>query len=243
MTEMGVTSLWGVLALTLLAGLAMPLGAVLASVEKIRPLWLEREFRHSILAFGGGALLAAVMLVLVPQGMAHSQPAWAGFFLILGGLLFMALDWSLYNHGTPASQFLAMLADFLPESIALGAVCAVGGEHVILLAVLIGLQNVPEGFNAYRELHQSETFGRRKIIYMFALMALLGPVAGAAGYLWLSAYPQVVSAVMLLATGGILYSVFQDIAPQAKMRRRWAPAMGAILGFSLGVVGQMLEAP
>lgn len=240
---MEVTTLGGVIALTLLAGLAMPLGAVLARVEKIRPLWLEQEFRHSILAFGGGALLAAVMLVLVPQGMAHLQPAWAAFFLVVGGLVFMGLDWALYHHGTPASQVLAMLADFLPESIALGAVCAVGGAHVMLLAALIGLQNVPEGFNAYRELKKSEAMGPRKIIVMFALMALLGPVAGAAGYLWLSAYPQVVSAVMLVATGGILYSVFQDIAPQAKMRRRWAPAMGAILGFSLGVVGQMLEAP
>ena len=240
---MAVTNLWGVIALTLLAGLAMPLGGALASVEKIRPLWLEREFRHSILAFGGGALLAAVMLVLVPQGMAHLQPASAAFFLILGGLIFMGLDWALYNHGTPASQFLSMLADFVPESIALGAVCAVGGEHVVLLAALIALQNVPEGFNAYRELRQSQELSSRRIILMFALMALLGPVAGASGYLWLSAYPQVVSAVMLLATGGILYSVFQDIAPQAKMRRRWAPAMGAILGFSLGVVGQMLEAP
>ncbi len=240
---MALTNLWGVIALTLLAGLAMPLGGALASAEKIRPLWLEREFRHSILAFGGGALLAAVMLVLVPQGMAHLQPASAAFFLILGGLIFMGLDWALYNHGTPASQFLSMLADFVPESIALGAVCAVGGEHVVLLAALIALQNVPEGFNAYRELRQSQELSSRRIILMFALMALLGPVAGASGYLWLSAYPQVVSAVMLLATGGILYSVFQDIAPQAKMRRRWAPAMGAILGFSLGVVGQMLEAP
>lgn len=240
---MALTNLWGVIALTLLAGLAMPLGGALASAEKIRPLWLEREFRHSILAFGGGALLAAVMLVLVPQGMAHLQPASAAFFLILGGLIFMGLDWALYNHGTPASQFLSILADFVPESIALGAVCAVGGEHVVLLAALIALQNVPEGFNAYRELRQSQELSSRRIILMFALMALLGPVAGASGYLWLSAYPQVVSAVMLLATGGILYSVFQDIAPQAKMRRRWAPAMGAILGFSLGVVGQMLEAP
>ena len=240
---MALTNLWGVIALTLLAGLAMPLGGALASAEKIRPLWLEREFRHSILAFGGGALLAAVMLVLVPQGMAHLQPASAAFFLILGGLIFMGLDWALYNHGTPASQFLSMLADFVPESIALGAVCAVGGEHVVLLAGLIALQNVPEGFNAYRELRLSQELSSRRSILMFALMALLGPVAGASGYLWLSAYPQVVSAVMLLATGGILYSVFQDIAPQAKMRRRWAPAMGAILGFSLGVVGQMLEAP
>ena len=152
---MALTNLWGVIALTLLAGLAMPLGGALASAEKIRPLWLEREFRHSILAFGGGALLAAVMLVLVPQGMAHLQPASAAFFLILGGLIFMGLDWALYNHGTPASQFLSMLADFVPESIALGAVCAVGGEHVVLLAALIALQNVPEGFNAYRELRPS----------------------------------------------------------------------------------------
>ena len=51
-----------ILLLTLMAGLAMPVGAALASVERIHPRWLETEVRHSVIAFGGGALLAAVAL-------------------------------------------------------------------------------------------------------------------------------------------------------------------------------------
>ena len=58
-----------VVTLTLMAGLAMPLGALVASVERIKQDWLETELRHGILAFGGGALLSAVALVLIPEGM------------------------------------------------------------------------------------------------------------------------------------------------------------------------------
>lgn len=237
-----MTALLSVVVYTWLAGLAMPLGALLARVEAIRPRWLERELQHSILAFGGGALLSAVALVLVPQGMAYLSPGAAALCLLLGGVMFMGLDWVLYTRGTPASQLLLMLADFVPESVALGAVWSLGGDDAVLLALLIGVQNVPEGFNAYRELRQSGVLSPRHIMGWFAAMALLGPLAGVSGYLWLAAYPQAVAAVMMLATGGILYSVFQDIAPQAKMRRHWAPAMGAVAGFAVGVVGQMLLA-
>ena len=55
----------------LLAGLAMPLGAAIANFEKINTQWLEDEFRHGVMAFGGGALISAVALVLVPEGIEH----------------------------------------------------------------------------------------------------------------------------------------------------------------------------
>ena len=45
---------------------------------------------------------------------------------------------------------------------------------------------------------------------------------------------------MLVASGGILYSMFQDIAPQVKLKQHWAPPLGALLGFALGIVGHML---
>ncbi|MEZ6108446.1 MAG: hypothetical protein R3B96_20695 [Pirellulaceae bacterium] len=48
------------------------------------------------------------------------------------------------------------------------------------------------------------------------------------------------AAVMLFAAGGILYLVFQDIAPQARLKRHWSPPLGAVAGFLLGVIGQML---
>ena len=93
--------------LSLMAGLAMPLGAVLAKVERIGPRWLEDEFRHAVIAFGGGALLSVVALVLVPEG-AESN------------------------------------------SILVTALCFGGG------GVAFALQNLPEGFNAFRELQEGD---------------------------------------------------------------------------------------
>ena len=45
--------------LTAVAGGAIPLGGLIASFERIRPRWLEEEFRHTVFAFGGGALFSS----------------------------------------------------------------------------------------------------------------------------------------------------------------------------------------
>ncbi|WP_417531189.1 ZIP family metal transporter [Marinobacter lipolyticus] len=228
-----------ILLLTLMAGLAMPVGAAIASVERIHPRWLETEVRHSVIAFGGGALLAAVALVLVPEGTHNlSLPAIVACFAV-GGIAFMGLDMWLSANDTPASQLVAMLSDFVPEALALGATFSVSSEGGVLLAGIIALQNVPEGFNSYRELKRATHYRNRQIVGGFALMALLGPAAGAGGYFLLSDDPQVVSGIMLFAAGGILYIIFQDIAPQAKLKKHWAPALGALAGFLLGVVGKV----
>ena len=51
----------------LFAGAAVPIGAFFAQFENIESDWLKEEFRHSVIAFGGGILIAAVALVLVPE--------------------------------------------------------------------------------------------------------------------------------------------------------------------------------
>ena len=225
---------------TLVAGLAMALGATIACFEKIERQWLEEEFRHSVMAFGGGALLSAVALVLVPEGLEHLNPLAACTWFIVGGLSFMMLDIYLTKKNTPASQLAAMLSDFIPESIALGAAFATGNNSAFLLAGLITLQNLPEGFSAYRELNATSTYPPKKIIIIFLLMALLGPISGVSGFLWLSDSPDIIGAIMLFASGGILYSIFQDLAPQVKLEKHWAPPMGAVLGFVLGMLGLMM---
>lgn len=236
-----MSPIYTLLVMALIAGLAMPLGALLAKVEHIKKNWLEEEFRHAVMAFGGGSLMSAVALVLVPEGIVNFSPLAAASFFIAGGFAFMLLDILLHKINTPASQLAAMLADFIPESIALGAAFALGSSSAVLLAFLIALQNLPEGFNAFRELKQGKAFRANKVILLFALMALLGPLCALSGYIWLAEYPKVVSAIMLFAAGGILYSLFQDIAPQVKLEKFWAPPMGAILGFVLGMVGFMLS--
>jgi len=228
------------IALTLLAGLAMPLGGFIASREHIQNDWLEQEFRHGVMAFGAGALLAAVALVLVPEGRAVlSIPAVLVSFMG-GGLVFMQLDRWLARRKSERAQLVAMLADFIPEALALGAALAAGSSAALLLALLMAAQNLPEGFNAYRELRVQSQVARRKVLLAFVAMALLGPLAGLAGYLWLVNWPELVGAMMLFASGGILYLVFQDIAPQVPLKKHRAPPLGAVAGFMLGLLGQML---
>jgi ZIP family zinc transporter len=222
------------------AGITMPLGGFLARIENVRPAWLESELRHSVTAFGGGVLIAAIALVLVPKGM-QALPA-AGVMVAFGGggVVFFLIDRAIERHGGGAAQLLAMLLDFVPESLALGAMLAVDAAAGLLLALLIALQNLPEGFNAYRELVSGGKNRPAGVLAAFCACVLLGPLAAVTGHLWLADQPRVIGAVMLFAAGGIFYLVFEDIAPQAKLARHWAPPLGAVAGFMLGMLGHAL---
>jgi len=226
---------------TALAGACIPLGGLLASIERVRPQWLEQELRHSIIAFGGGVLLAAVALVLVPEGVGYlGQSVWSVVILLLGGAFFFGVERFLGSRRREKPQLMAMLLDYVPESLALGGAFAVGAASAPLLALFIGLQNIPEGFNAFRELKSSRQFSSRRLLLFMCLLVPLGPMIGVLGWLYLSESVALLGAVMLFASGGILYLIFQDLAPQARMARHWAPPLGAVLGFALGMLGHNL---
>ncbi|QEF97961.1 ZIP Zinc transporter [Stieleria maiorica] len=225
---------------TAVAGGAIPLGGVVASFENIRPRWLEEEFRHTVIAFGGGALLSAVALVLIPDG-AELIATWETVTAFAaGGLCFWGLQILLDRSQSSASQLVAMLSDFVPEVIALGAVISGGKSGAILLAVIITLQNLPEGFNAYREL-RSGGLASRKILFWFMIAAILGPLLGFLGYHLLADEPRILGWMQVFAASGILYLVFEDIAPQATLNNSSFPPLGAVFGFLLGLFGKLLE--
>lgn len=223
-----------IIALTAAAGLCMPIGGLLASLEHIRPRWLETELRHFIIAFGGGLLLGAVFQVLLPQGTALvGHPSAAVLVFLFGGLLFFALERRLGLRRHEAPQLTGMLVDFVPESIALGGLVATQPKLALVLAVIIGLQNIPEGFNAYRELVGPRALSRRRVLLFMALLVPIGPTAGLLAHFGLADQPQVLGVIMLLAAGGIVYLMFQEIAPQSRLRRHWAPPLGAVFGIAV----------
>ena len=226
---------------TLCAGACIPLGGALAHVERIRPQWLENEFRHAIIAFGGGILVAAVALVLVPEGTDYvNQSGLNVFILLAGGIFFFLVEHLLGFQKREKPQFTAMLLDYIPESMALGGAFAVGAKSAPLLAVFIGLQNLPEGFNAFRELKTNAGTSGKRILGLMCLLIPIGPVIGVLGWIYFSENVMLLGATMLFASGGILYLIFQDIAPQSHMNRHWAPPLGAVLGFCVGMLGNDL---
>lgn len=231
-----------IILLSLLAGAAMPAGALLARFDLMHPAILERKSRQFIVAFGGGALISAVALVLVPDGVSKLSPLTAALCFGAGGAFFYLLDMIFSQLKSSAGQLCAMLSDFIPEAIALGAAFAVGKNTGLILALLMVLQNLPEGFNAYEELENSAKVTPNTILMAFTGLAIVGPICALNGYFVLAEARQFVAGLMLFASAGILYLLFQDVAPESKGKNSGFPALGAVAGFMLGLVGNMLIA-
>lgn len=226
---------------TTFAGSCILVGGLAAKVERIRPKWLESELRHSIIAFGGGVLISAVALVLVPEGSRLVGSATgASLILVCGGFVFFLVERFLGLRRRESPQLIAMLLDYLPESLALGGMFAIGATSAPVLALLIGLQNLPEGFNAYREMSSLPKAKSKTTLLCMCALIPLGPLVGTVGWFYAADHTVFLGGIMLFASGGILYLLFQDVAPQSHLDRHWAPALGAVLGFGLGMLGQLL---
>ena len=222
-----------------LAGLSMPLGGLLARWEHISDARLRDGVLHAITAFGGGALLSAVALVLVPHGAEALSPLVALSLLAAGGLVFAWVDTTLNRIGGSGALLLAMVLDFLPEAMALGAMLVSQSSTAILLAVMIFLQNLPEGFAAFRDMWQRDR-SALQVLMVFVGLAALGPFCAIAGLVWLADMPDVLGGIMIFAAGGILDLLFQDVAPKAHADRASWPALGGVAGFALGLAGELM---
>jgi zinc transporter, ZIP family len=227
---------------TSLSGLAIPAGGLLGMASWFLPQWLDREVRHWVLALGGGILVGTVALALVPEGLKYTGHGPAMGLLAAGALVFCWIDVLIKKAKSAGSQMMAMLADFLPETLAVGAAFASEHGNGRMLALLIAAQNLPEAFNAYREIDTAHPGGRMSLILRFAALAVLGPLVGLAAHLWLADAHALIGGVMLFVSGGILYLTFQDIAPQAKLESEWGPPLGAVMGFMIALAAALMTA-
>lgn len=223
------------------SGLTVFIGGLLSRyfTKKLEDNREKTEINHFIVAFGGGILVGAIAMVLVPHGMKNLNMLLLILAFVSGALIFFLVDKKLEKSGSKLSQLLAMLLDFIPEAIALGAIFATDEKTGMLLALFIGLQNLPESFNSYRDLLRTG-FGPRKSLTILFFLSFLGIAGALIGHFSLSELPQVTSFLMIFASGGILYLIFQDIAPNVKLKRSWIPALGANFGFLIGMLGEKL---
>ncbi|MVF10661.1 divalent cation transporter [Ketobacter sp. MCCC 1A13808] len=234
-----MNTIYTVAAITWFAGITAYVGGLLARYERTPETEIKDKVIHGVVAFGGGTLISAVAYALLPSGIQNLSVLNLSLIFLAGSAVFCFLDQFLTKRGGAVSQFLAMLMDFIPEAMALGAVFASNSALGMLLAGFIAIQNFPEGFNAYREMVQNKVSAKTVLRLLF-FASLLGPVAAVIGHVFLREQAELTAGIMTFASGGILYLIFQDIAPQSAMRGHWSPPFGAVLGFLLGVIGHML---
>ena len=86
----GSDDLFAALILATLAGLSVPVGGALTWGVRWLPADEDQSLRHFVTAFGGGALMSAIALVLVPEGIEgqvpYKGPASAVIHQLVGGI-------------------------------------------------------------------------------------------------------------------------------------------------------------
>ncbi|HZL09115.1 MAG TPA: hypothetical protein VFC65_03890 [Prolixibacteraceae bacterium] len=224
-----------------IAGVTVFIGGILAKYfnHHIKETPVKYEITHTLMSFGAGIILSALALVLIPKGMEELELLPMAFSFLVGAIVFMLLDQYLAKKGGQTATLLVMMMDFIPESIVLGAVIALDPNMATLLAVFIGLQNLPEVFNSYRDLVQSG-FTAKKTLIIFFLLSFFGIIGALIGHFILSEYHNLTAHLMIFASGGILYLLIQDIIPKSKFEKNYLTSLGATFGFLVGIIGEKL---
>jgi ZIP family zinc transporter len=240
--ELGDAALWGAI-----VGLSL-LGGALAAAW----LRLGAPAASALTACGGGLLLAAVALELVPEADAEAGTAITALGLLAGTVVYVAADRWLHRDPHMSEMRTAVHAaktgrmtmspdrmqegrslaagltiDGVPESLALGLTIAQGELGLALLAgVLVG--NLVEAYGSARLIGP----GAVRLFAIIGAALALTTVLG--GTVLSDASPSLVGGAQAVAAGAVLAVVSITIVPETfhDIARRVALAM--ILGFIAG---------
>lgn len=254
MENLGAATGWGlVVAGSLLAG------AVAAAALK-----LPERVAAILTAFGGGTLLAAIALELIPEADAEAGTALTAAGLLAGTLIYTGADaWLNRNEerksmrrsghaaaagrpmephdrsGAARGESIAagIFIDGVPESMALGLTIAEGGVGIALLAgILIG--NVVESYGAAQPI----LAGGRSKRFAIGLLGAIGlalVVATVLGATVLAGAPaEVIGSAQAIAAGAVLAVVAIAVIPHAFDEVSREVAIATTAGF---VVGYLLS--
>lgn len=220
-----------------LAGITIFIGGLLAVLFKhhIKESPVKYDIIYTLRSFGAGIILSALALVLIPKGMEELELIPLGITFLVGTVIFMFINRYLAKKGGQTATLLVMMLDFFPEAIVLGALFAIEPDIAILLALFIGIQNLPESFNAFRDIVQSG-YSVKKTLVIFFFLSFFGIIGALIGHFLLSGYPNLTAHLMTFASGGILYLLIQEIIPDSKLERNYITSLGASLGFLVGMI-------
>jgi ZIP family zinc transporter len=209
---------------------SLVLGALLAFVHT----WSRRQI-GVVLAFGAGALISAVSVELVEEGIAAGGLGWTAVGLATGAITYFLLDGFIERRFSGAGAALALGAflDGIPEQLVLGIAIASGGSVGLGLIVAIFISNVPEATGSASQLVQGGA-SRRRVLTLWTAVALVCTAATVVG--WAVASPATDAtraAIDGFAAGALLVMLIDAMIPQARESAGRAAGLVATLGFAV----------
>jgi ZIP family zinc transporter len=235
--------------------------SLLAGALAAASLRLPERVAATVTSFGGGVLLAAVALELVPEADAEAGAWPTALGLLAGTLVFVGADaWLTRDEGMESmrrSSHAAMagrpmellpshaeaargeaiaaglFVDGVPESIALGLTIA-GGELGLALLVGVLVGNVVEAYGAAQPIVAGGHSRRFAVVLLggIGLALTLATVLG--GTLLAGASPTLIGTTQAVAAGAVLAVVTISIIPYAFSEVSRLVATATVLGFVAG---------
>lgn len=227
--------------LSLLAGLATALGAMLV-VAMGRP----RETTLALMLGGaGGIMVIVVLLDLMPSSLSYGSWPVALLGFAAGMLILFLLDkfFSRFTkRGTKRDQAylrkmgyliaIGIALHDLPEGIAIAVGYTATEKLGLSLALAIGMHNIPEGMAVAAPLTMAKTPGW--VVFLLTLfVAMFTPIGTVIGFVLVSLSPSSMALLLALAGGAMAYIVKFELLPEARRRHPNYARLGLALGMIL----------
>jgi zinc transporter, ZIP family len=200
------------------------------------------------IAFGAGALVAAVAYELVLEAFETSSGGAAAGF-VAGALAFYVGDWVIDRRGGhgrksmepadglaggAAAIVLGTVLDGIPESFVLGASLQTDGVVPVAVVVGVFVSNVPEALSATTGLRESG-WSTERLLAMWLAVVVVSVVAAAAGWWALDEMAAANGAFALGFAGGALLVMLTDtLFPEAIALGGRESGLLTALGFAVG---------
>lgn len=224
--------LWGAVATS-----SLVLGAALAMLRR----WSDAVV-GIVLAFGAGALIAAVAFELAEGGLAEGGPLAVGAGLAAGALTFFFADRALEagsgrrsnrGHGTAGVPLaLGALLDGVPEQAVLGIGLAAGdGVSAALLAAVL-ISNLPESVGSSADMLRAGR-SRRFVLLLWLGVAVVCTLAAVGGRAIAEGAPPALTGVVDgFAAGALLVMLVDAMIPEARAKGGTGAGLATVVGFA-----------
>jgi zinc transporter, ZIP family len=215
---------WGALAAS-----SLVIGALLSVARD----WPE-QLVGLVLAFGAGALIAAVSFELAEEGVQIGGAGAVAIGFAVGAVTYFVLD-GLVERGRsdPASALaLGAFLDGIPEQLVLGLGLAAGDKISIGLLGAIFVSNLPEAIGSAADM-RAEGRRRETILRLWIAVAVVCTLASVAGYAIADSLSgELEGGFNGFAAGALLVMLADSMIPEARKAGR-TTGLATAFGFAV----------